>query len=70
MKQKNRIQNSQNLDGGIDLIFLGCQGVTEKVGNALSVDGTTDSITHNDKTLNSVIEEIRTTEAESTSNLT
>lgn len=44
--------------------------ILKKVGNALSVDGTTDSITHNDKTLSSVIEEIKTTEAESTSNLT
>lgn len=44
--------------------------ILKKVGNALSVDGTTDSITHNDETLNSVIEEIKTTEAESTSNLT
>lgn len=44
--------------------------ILKKVGNALSVDGTTDSITHNDETLNSVIEKIKTTEAESTSNLT
>lgn len=44
--------------------------ILKKVGNALSVDGTTDSITHNDETLNSVIEGIKTTEAESTSNLT
>lgn len=44
--------------------------ILKKVGNALSVDGTTDNITHNDKTLSSVIEEIKTTEAESTSNLT
>lgn len=44
--------------------------ILRKVGNALSVDGTTNSITHNDKTLNSVIEEIKTTEAESTSSLT
>lgn len=44
--------------------------ILKKVGNALSVDGTTDSITHNDKTLSSVIEEIKTIEAESTSNLT
>lgn len=44
--------------------------ILKKVGNALSVDGTTNNITHNDKTLSSVIEEIKTTEAESTSNLT
>lgn len=51
-------------------IHVDKHNILKKVGNALSVDGTTDSITHNDKTLNSVIEEIRTTEAESTSNLT
>ena len=44
--------------------------ILKKVGNALSVDGTTNNITHNDKTLSSIIEEIKTTEAESTSNLT
>lgn len=44
--------------------------ILKKVGNTLSVDGTTDSITHNDKTLSSVIEEIKTTESESTSTLT
>lgn len=44
--------------------------ILKKVGNTLSVDGTTDSIIHNDKTLSSVIEEIKTTEAESTSTLT
>lgn len=43
--------------------------ILKKVGNALSVDGTTDSITHNDSTLSSVIEGIKATEVESTSNL-
>ena len=51
-------------------IHVDKHNILKKVGNALSVDGTTDSITHNDKTLNSVIEEIKTTEAESTSSLT
>lgn len=51
-------------------IYSDRHNILKKVGNALSVDGTTDSITHNDKTLSSVIEEIKTTEAESTSNLT
>lgn len=51
-------------------IHVDKHNILKKVGNALSVDGTTDSITHNDRTLNSVIEEIKTTEAESTSSLT
>lgn len=51
-------------------IHVDKHNILKKVGNALSVDGTTNSITHNDKTLNSVIEEIKTTEAESTSSLT
>lgn len=51
-------------------IHVNKHNILKKVGNALSVDGTTDSITHNDRTLNSVIEEIKTTEAESTSSLT
>lgn len=51
-------------------IHVDKHNILKKVGNTLSVDGTTDSITHNDKTLNSVIEEIKTTEAESTSSLT
>lgn len=51
-------------------IHVDKHNILKKVGNALSVDGTTNSITHNDKTLNSIIEEIKTTEAESTSSLT
>lgn len=51
-------------------IHVDKHNILKKVGNALSVDGTTNSITHNDKTLNSVIEKIKTTEAESTSSLT
>lgn len=51
-------------------IYTDKHNILKKVGNTLSVDGTTDSITHNDKTLSSVIEDIKTTEAESTSTLT
>lgn len=43
--------------------------ILKKVGNTLSVDGTSNSITHNDKTLSSVLEEIKKTEADSSSSL-
>lgn len=51
-------------------IYTDKHNILKKVGNALSVDGTSDSITHNDKTLSSVIEEIKTTVSDNNSTLT
>lgn len=42
-------------------IYVDKHNILKKVGNALSVDGTTNSITHNDKTLGVVIEDIKET---------
>lgn len=51
-------------------IYTDKHNILKKVGNTLSVDGTSDSITHNDKTLSSVIEEIKTTVSDNNSTLT
>lgn len=51
-------------------IYADKHNILKKVGNTLSVDGTSDSITHNDKTLSSVIEEIKTTVSDNNSTLT
>ena len=51
-------------------IYTDKHNILKKVGNTLSVDGTSDSITHNDKTLSSVIEEIKTTVSDNNSALT
>ena len=51
-------------------IYTDKHNILKKVGNTLSVDGTSDSITHNDETLSSVIEEIKTTVSDNNSTLT
>lgn len=51
-------------------IYADKHNILKKVGNTLSVDGTSDSITHNDMTLSSVIEEIKTTVSDNNSTLT
>lgn len=51
-------------------IYADKHNILKKVGNTLSVDGTSDSITHNDTTLSSVIEEIKTTVSDNNSTLT
>ena len=51
-------------------IYTDKHNILKKVGNTLSVDGTSDSITHNDKTLSSVIEEIKTAVSDNNSTLT
>ena len=50
-------------------IYTDKHNILKKVGNTLSVDGTSDSITHNDETLSSVIEEIKTTVSDNNSTL-
>ena len=42
-------------------IYNDKHNILKKIGNSLSVDGTSDSITHNDETLSSVLETIKTT---------
>lgn len=51
-------------------IYADKHNILKKVGNTLSVDGTSDSVTHNDMTLSSVIEEIKTTVSDNNSTLT
>lgn len=51
-------------------IYADKHNILKKVGNTLSVDGTSDSITHNDMTLSSVIEEVKTTVSDNNSTLT
>lgn len=42
-------------------IYNDKHNILKKIGNSLSVDGTSDSITHNDETLSTVLETIKTT---------
>lgn len=51
-------------------IYSDKHNILKKIGNALSVDGTTDNITHNDQTLSSVITEIQSSQTDSISQLT
>lgn len=50
-------------------IYADKHNILKKVGNTLSVDGTSDSITHNDKTLKVVIEDIKASATESSNSL-
>lgn len=50
-------------------IYNDKHNILKKIGNTLSVDGTSDSITHYDKTLSSVIDEIETNLNETTNKL-
>lgn len=42
-------------------IYNDKHNILKKIGNSLSVDGTSDSITHNDETLSTILETIKTT---------
>ena len=50
-------------------IYNDKHNILKKIGNTLSVDGTSDNITHNDEILSSVIETIKTTISDNNSSL-
>lgn len=62
--ERNVVLDGQDQLSADVRIYIDKHNILKKVGNALSVDGTTDSITHNDQTLSVVIDNINNTDNE------